>query len=30
MSDSTITGDSRTPGALPASVHMIGIGGAGM
>ncbi|WP_295625749.1 UDP-N-acetylmuramate--L-alanine ligase [uncultured Corynebacterium sp.] len=30
MSDSTTTGDARNQGELPASVHMIGIGGAGM
>ncbi|MBP2332251.1 MULTISPECIES: UDP-N-acetylmuramate--L-alanine ligase [Corynebacterium] len=30
MSDSTTTGAAPAPGTLPASVHMIGIGGAGM
>ena len=30
MSDSTTTGAAREQGTLPASVHMIGIGGAGM
>ena len=30
MSDSTTTGAAAAPGTLPASVHMIGIGGAGM
>lgn len=30
MSDSTTTGAGREPGTLPARVHMIGIGGAGM